>query len=380
MQSSKNIIFFCLSAFEFTGGIEKFNKCFIKALEEIQTEEPEKRIEVVSTYDQQADSRYLNRIPFRGFKRNKLASVWYVLKQARKTDILILGHINLSIAGLIAKILNPKIKVIMITHGIEVWQPLPFVKHKLLKIADTILAVSQFTKNQMVYHSKIDPFKIQIFHNTLDPYFKVPDSFEKPEYLLNRYGLTKNNKIVFTLSRLVSSEKYKGYDKVIEAIAQIAKSQPEIRYVLAGKYDEKEYRRIQELVALHDAKRNVLLTGFVKEEEVTDHYLLADVFIMPSRKEGFGIVFLEAMACGVPVIGGNEDGTVEALKNGELGILLNVSDFKEITRAITNSINLFEDDMQKLNRQTDMLLHFGFPNYKNQFFSIINDESNSYYQ
>lgn len=370
MAKQKNIIFFCLSAFEFTGGIEKFNKCFIKALEEIQTEENETAIEVVSTYDKQPDARYLNRIPFKGFSRNKLASVWYVLKQIRKTDILILGHINLSIAGVLAKILNPKVKLIMITHGIEVWQPLSFVKHRLLKLADTILAVSQFTKNQIVYHSKIDSFKIRIFHNTLDPYFKVPDTFDKPEYLLHRYGLNKEHKIVFTLSRLVSSEKYKGYDKVIEAVAEIAKSNPQIRYILAGKYDEQEYTRIQHLIKTHQAEQYVQLTGFVKEEEITDHYLLADVFIMPSRKEGFGIVFLEAMACGIPVIGGNEDGTVEALKNGQLGKLVNPSSPCEIAQAIGLSV-LKENMNESIKIQTDMLNYFSFPIYKQNLLTIL---------
>lgn len=370
MAKPKNIIFFCLSAFEFTGGIEKFNKCFIKALEEIQTEENETAIEVVSTYDKQPDARYLNRIPFKGFSRNKLASVWYVLKQIRKTDLLILGHINLSIAGVLAKILNPKVKLIMITHGIEVWQPLPFVKQRLLKLSDTILAVSQFTKNQVVYHSKIDPFKIRIFHNTIDPYFKVPDSFGKPEYLLQRYGLSKKHKIVFTLSRLVSSEKYKGYDKVIEAVAEIAKSNPQIRYILAGKYDEQEYTRIQQLIKTHQAEQYVQLTGFVKEEEITDHYLLADVFIMPSRKEGFGIVFLEAMACGVPVIGGNEDGTVEALRNGELGRLVNPANVIDVKASLCKAIGI-NNIKQQL--QTDVLEAFGFPKYKLHLKQILSN-------
>jgi glycosyltransferase involved in cell wall biosynthesis len=66
----------------------------------------------------------------------------------------------------------------------------------------------------------------------------------------------------------------------------------------------------------------VSFAGFVAPDELVDHYRLADVFAMPSTGEGFGVVFLEAMACGTPVLGGNRDGSVDALDGGRLGLLV----------------------------------------------------------
>ena len=83
----------------------------------------------------------------------------------------------------------------------------------------------------------------------------------------------------------------------------------------------------------------MILTGFVHDEEVADHYLLADVFILPSLKEGFGIVFIEAMACGLPVVAGNKDGSVDALKNGELGTLVDPGNEAEILQALKSCLS-----------------------------------------
>ena len=68
---------------------------------------------------------------------------------------------------------------------------------------------------------------------------------------------------------------------------------------------------------------SVIFTGYVKDEEVAAHFSIADIYIMPSTKEGFGIIFIEAMFYGKPVIAGNKDGSADALQNGTLGILVN---------------------------------------------------------
>lgn len=77
-----------------------------------------------------------------------------------------------------------------------------------------------------------------------------------------------------------------------------------------------------------------MLTGFIPDHELEDHYNLCDVFAMPSKGEGFGIVFLEAMACGKPVLAGNKDGSVDAVLNGELGVLVDPDDVAQITEAL----------------------------------------------
>ena len=111
-------------------------------------------------------------------------------------------------------------------------------------------------------------------------------------------------------------------------------------------------------------ENNVFLVGFIAEEEITDHYQLADLFIMPSKKEGFGIVFIEAMACGLPVIAGNQDGSVDALKNGELGMLINPENKDEMLEKLEMVLNSNSYTVaQKKLLQQKVNSHFGYSHF-----------------
>jgi phosphatidylinositol alpha-1,6-mannosyltransferase len=359
-QQPKRLFFYYLSAFSHTGGIEKFNRCFIKALNELPADKFSPAI--VSVYDSDCDPRYNHKLPFRGFGRKRGLSVSYMIRQLFSCDILVLGHINLAVVGVLLKLLRPNAKLVVAAHGIETWPRLFFLKKLCLMQADQILSVSNYTKNQLVLRNKINPQKIRLFPNTIDPYFVLPVDFGKPAYLRERYGLSATHKIILTLSRLSSSEQEKGYPKVIAALPEILKQFPNVIYILAGKYDAKEKEYITGILKQHKVTDNVILTGYVPDEEVPDHYKLADVFIMPSRKEGFGIVFLEALACGTPVIGGNQDGTVDALHNGSLGTLINPTKVNEIADAIINHFHLQSSDPIQL--QKGVLLQYQFIRYR----------------
>ncbi len=83
-----------------------------------------------------------------------------------------------------------------------------------------------------------------------------------------------------------------------------------------------------------DVSANVTLAGYVADHELRSHYTLCDVFAMPSKGEGFGIVFLEALGCGKPVLAGNKDGSVDAVLNGALGVLIDPDNVTEIANAL----------------------------------------------
>ncbi|HEX8461197.1 MAG TPA: asparagine synthase-related protein, partial [Segetibacter sp.] len=331
----KKILFLTLSAFSFTGGIEKFNRAFLKALSNLEAE-GKLIADSFSAYDDKIDVRYFDESHYKGFKGNRIKFVLEVLKVAKNYDTIIIGHINISVAAWAIKKMFPQKKIILITHGIEVWDKLGGAKNFIVQAADKVFAVSQYTKDAIVKVQKILPEKISVFHNTIDPYFSYPTTFQKPLYLLDRYKIETNALVIFTLTRLSNTEKYKGYDKVTAVLPQLKKSFPNIKYILSGKGDEIENSRLIHLQKAGELIDTMQLTGFIKEEEVVDHFLLADVFIMPSTKEGFGIVFIEAMACGLPVIAGNQDGSVDALQNGALGQLVNPESGTEIFNALQN--------------------------------------------
>ena len=330
-----------------------------------------------SVYDSRYDlmSQYIPDEAFTGFGRNKINLGLKTLATGVKSDIVILSHVNLALMGVIIKIANPKCKVWLVAHGIEVWRPLSFFKRMLVKrFCDKIICVSSFTKNQMIHWHQSDPDKCIVLNNAVDPFIKLPDEFSKPDYLLNRYSLTTDNKVIFTLTRLASSEQYKGYEQVIKAVSQLKIKYPGIKYILAGQYDSTEETRIKDLIHAYQVDEQVILTGFLNDNELADHFLLADLFVLPSKKEGFGIVFIEALACGLPVICGNADGSTDAIRNGELGTAINVDDLNELEKTITGYLKdpLTVATRQRLQRQC--MLYFNDDDYIKNLRKLIEDE------
>jgi glycosyltransferase involved in cell wall biosynthesis len=361
MQQRK-VLFLVLTAFSSMGGIEKFNRALMKAFT-ITAPELNLQFSAAGMYDDHCDESYISSKQFQPFHGNK---AWFVIKNLFSSffkDELVLGHINLAYVGLVFKLLNPRKKLTVICHGIEVFDELKGVKKKLLHKADRLLAVSTFTKQQLVNKQKLGAEKITVFPNTLDPYFQLPEVFQKPAHLQQRYRLHGNEKVLFTLTRLNSAEGYKGYDKVIKAVYNIKQSGIKLRYLLAGKADEKEKQAVQQLISQLQLEAEVTLCGYIPDEEVEDHYLLADVFVMPSKGEGFGIVYLEAMACGLPVIAGNKDGSTEALQFGKLGTLVDPDVIQQLQDAIVNQLQKQSSPAQV---QQNMLQYFSFEHFTNR--------------
>lgn len=364
------IFFIYLTAFKQHGGIEKFNKAFIKALGLSF-----KKTAVSSAYDQSPNTAYLsdNQV-FRGYGGSRLRFVANTVRQALKCKVLVVGHVNLAIIGLVVKQLKPGLPLVVIAHGIDVWGRLPLLKKKLLEKADLILSVSSFTKAKLNADHGIPENRIGVFPNTLDPFFRLPDGFDKPAYLLERYRLSADRRVLLSICRLSAKEAYKGYDIVIKALPAVVSRFPDVKYVIVGKYDSIEHKRIMELAKARGVEDNLLLTGFVPDEELTDHYLLGDAFVMPSRNEGFGIVYIEAMACGLPVIAGNADGSVDALDGGRLGALVDPLDSTAIATALIQSLSEEWNHKKKKELQKKVIDKFGFEKFKVRLKEIFDQQ------
>ncbi len=371
-QKGRRVLFLNLTTFSKTGGIEKFNKCLLKALATLSNENII-YVESLSACDSNADEKYFPVEKYKGYSRHLLAFIIQSVLRAKKFDQIIFGHINLAIIGCLIKILFPKKRVILIVHGIEAWQALHTFKKYLLQKADLILTSSNFTKSKLVEVQKVNPAKISIFYNTIDPFFSLPANFEQNSKIRNYYGLKSDDYILFTLTRLSYLEQYKGYDTVIKCLPQLLQSIPNLKYVIGGKYDKEEKARIDEIIKKLHLEKAVIFTGYIKEDELIEHYQMADLFIMPSKAEGFGIVFIEAMVSGLPVIAGNIDGSVDALQNGELGTLVNPFSTEEISEKVLEHYHNYKTfgPADKYNLQQKALSYFGFDLFKNRLHSIL---------
>ena len=219
------------------------------------------------------------------------------------------------------------IPFVAIGHGIEVWDLKQGTVWRALRAATAIAAVSTFTRDKMSSALQLPKDAIAILPNTFDPEEFYPDT-RKPHFLLARYGLRPNQPVILTISRLASAERYKGYDQILRALAKVRERFPDVRYILGGRGPDRG--RVESLVRELGLAENVILAGYVPDHELRSHYNLCDVFAMPSKGEGFGIVFLEAMACGKPVVAGNKDGSLDAVLNGQIGALVDPDSVDEI--------------------------------------------------
>lgn len=314
------------------GGIQTFSRFFVQAVADSL---PDVQMGVMAKNDNanlqlgfgQAGRSFFRcagwlPMPYRTFLyAGKLASACFKLKP----DLVLTTHANFA---LLARVLGALIHVPygVVAHGIEVWGVKKGSVWHGLRGASRIMAVSEFTRNQLVNETGLDPKTIGLLPNTFDSNIFKPA--KKPPYLLRRYGLAPTQPVILTITRLAGAERYKGYDQIIQSLARLRARLPGIRYILGGRGRDRS--RIERLAHDLGVRENLILTGYIPDHELEDHYNLCDVFSMPSKGEGFGIVYLEAMSCGKPVVAGNQDGSVDPLLNGQLGVLVNPDDVSAI--------------------------------------------------
>ncbi len=322
----KKILYIVPDVFS-VGGIAKYNQSFLEVL----LSKREYLVKVISRNDVLNGVNNISVISFGKVKNVILRKIFFTLRVIWEVvfsnpDLIICAHINFSLLTFfLKKILNKK--YLILTYGIEV-QNINRLKILSLRNSERIIAISDYTKQKLLsYLSNSD--KIFLLYPTVDSdKFKIKSPSQE---LIQKYCLN-GFKVLLTIARLSSSERYKGYDRVIEVLPKVLEKIPNTKYLLVGKGDD--VVRLKELVFKRGLAEKVIFVGFVPEKELVDYYNLCDVFIMPSKYEGFGIVFIEALACGKPVIAGDRDASKEAILNGELGILVNPDDKDEIVQAI----------------------------------------------
>lgn len=222
------------------------------------------------------------------------------------------GHIKL--APLVQFLCRPLgIPYTVLTYGKEVWQPLPPPYQKALQQAHSIWTISRYSRDRACEANNLNRQTFQILPCAVDG--EVFTLGEKDPALVEKYGLA-GTQVFMTVARLWSGDIYKGVDVTIRALPRISQKYPKVKYLIVGRGDDQP--RLAQLAEDLGVADRVVFAGFVRTEALPAHYRLADAYIMPSQ-EGFGIVYLEAMACGVPVVAGDADGSAEPLLDGKLG-------------------------------------------------------------
>ncbi|HEY9801008.1 MAG TPA: glycosyltransferase family 4 protein [Leptolyngbyaceae cyanobacterium] len=244
--------------------------------------------------------------------RIKMAGVLVKLLLQRRPQQVFCGHIKLAV--LIQTLCQPlRIPYTILTYGKEFWEPLSDKERRALAGAKEIWTISRYSRDRACAVNGIDPQKVRMLPCAIDGDKFTPGP-KQPE-LIEKYGL-QDAKVLMTVARLWSGDIYKGVDVTIRALPKIVQAFPEVKYLVIGRGDDQP--RLAQLAKDLGVSDRVIFAGFVPTEQLMAHYRLADAYIMPSQ-EGFGIVYLEAMACGVPVLSGDDDGSADPLQDGKLG-------------------------------------------------------------
>lgn len=251
------------------------------------------------------------------------------------------GHIKL--APLVWSICRPLgIPYTVLTYGKEVWEPLPLLARRALQQADSIWTISRYSRDLACTTNQLNPNKIHFLPCAVDGDAFTPG--EKSAELVEKYGLA-GSRVLMTVARLWSGDIYKGVDVTIRALPAIAQVFPTVKYLVIGRGDDQP--RLANLAQELGVADRVVFAGFVPTAELVDHYRLADAYVMPSQ-EGFGIVYLEAMACGVPVLSGDADGSADPLQDGELGWQVPHRNVEAVAQACLEMLQNIEASAQGL--------------------------------
>ncbi len=264
------------------------------------------------------------RFTVRGFGRNRISLALALLAHSFKSRLLYIGHPHFAPLGLLCRTFNPRLRYVVSAFGLEVWTRLAYLRRLGLRHAAAITSISDFTAQRMVEVQGLSSSRIEIVPCVISAELLHANGNGTQSHPVN-----KRQKTLLTVGRLDARERQKGLDEVILALPQIAADSV---FVIAGDGDDRS--RLEKLVQERGLADRVIFKGMVSDKELIDLYKGCDVFLMPSRQEGFGIVFLEAMAFKKPVIGGNHGGTPEVVLHSETGFLVEHGDVDDLARRI----------------------------------------------
>lgn len=267
-----------------------------------------------------------------------------------------------------------KLPFVIYAHGNEILDAVrtqwPKPKAALLG-ADHIIAVSRFTA-KLVEQAGVNPHRISIVNPGCDlqRFQPRPANLELKQKLIG----SREKRVIVTVGGLVAR---KGHDMVLQALSKLVKKFSDITYLIVG--DGPHRSELASLVDQFGLHQHVVFAGKMDDELLPEIYALSDVFVMPSRQnldacdvEGFGLVYLEASACGKPVVAGRSGGTSDAVLDEETGLLVDPNKPAELAIALERLLT-DKNLAQSLGRRgrSRLIGNFEWPQIANRVQEII---------
>jgi phosphatidylinositol alpha-1,6-mannosyltransferase len=312
-------------------------------------------------------------VAFRGFGRAKMRFVLSAVVQARgfgpsRAGIVLALHPHLALPASLLKGFAPRLKTIVMSHGVEVWKPLTALRRRALLNADFVLAPSRHTAQKLTEVQHIPEERIRVLAWPINPAFlRMADAHG--ELPLPRSF--PQGRVILTVGRWAASERYKGADELIHATAQLRSTNVGLHLVVVG--DGDDLSRLQKLVCDLNISDCVHFLRNLSREEIAACYSHADVFALPSIGEGFGFVFLEAMAFAKPIVAVAYGGTTDLVEDGVNGLLVPPRDTQRLVWALNC---LLSDESRRVElgrRGAEIVRHrYGFEVFEAGIGQILN--------
>jgi phosphatidylinositol alpha-1,6-mannosyltransferase len=319
------------------GGVQRIGRHACAALTSMSKTTGE-QCKLVSFYDPKgAHHLKVGDISFtvQGFGGNRLQFAIAALRAARRTSVAYINHPNLAALGLMLRTVRPSMPYIIATYGSDAWEHLPTGRRLGLRYATKVTALTQFTAKRLSDLNGVAAHKIELHPPALEPEFVIGDGHGI------RSQFPRGAKLLLTVSRLVSSER-KGVDNVIQALPKLLRACPETHYLVVGDGDDSA--RLRGLARMNRVFDRVHFVGTKVGAELSSYYDACDVYVMPSLLEGFGVVFIEAMAFGKPVVGGKHGGTVDLIEDGRTGFLVEHGNLPKLIEVLAT---LLKDNQRR---------------------------------
>lgn len=319
-----SVFFLALDIYSSTGGLQNFNKRVVKVIEGMCSSGQLSNGIVLTKNDSVGDVPLHERISFNAYNRMPLRFVYDFLFAKAPMDLVLVGHINLLPMAVLRKFFNRRLKIVLFAHGVEVWNQPKFRKRRfyepyLLKSVDVVCTVSSFTRRIMQEEFSLKGDRFHHLPNAVD-------------YIDDAAPMDKQENSVLSVTRLAEHDRSKNIDAVIRAIALLKSQGFFVHYYVVGSGSIRdELEALAREIGVLDL---VKFLGRVSDDELSRCYRVADAFVLPSSKEGFGIVFLEAWLRKLPVICGTDDAAQEFVEHGVNGFVVDHRDIAGLANHI----------------------------------------------
>jgi phosphatidyl-myo-inositol dimannoside synthase len=366
------VLFVALGIYSRIGGMERFNQRVVRCLAELTALIRECRVVILWDAPHHLRDQFPN-LSFTTGASNKLKTMAAFTCHVRREqpDVIIYGHILLSPLAALARVLSQHSRSLLFVHGIEVWDDRSYRKIRpwepwvVRSCIDRFISVSLFTEKRMKTAFHLSDSLFDILPNAVDVEIHDRPSQPTTRSLNNSFRL-------LTVARLTLRDRYKGCGQVIRALPNILVRFPNTQYYIVG--DGPLKRELLILAEGMGVKEHVHFLGYLDDRELERVYALSNVFVMPSKTEGFGIVFLEAWKHGLPVITGNQDASVEVVTHGVNGLSVDPDSISEIGEAIIRLIREPEMGAQMGQKGFETVLqHYTHDHFLQNFARILKE-------